>query len=343
LGPVLSTKQERVEVDVCACVHYTAAKGDKGMFREAQMAWLRRGCALAAAVILFVSCTAASATLPSGTTFILAADMRNFVAGTSYFEGACDAIRKAGPGDFMISPGDIDPPDDVWAAVKSRIGADYPWLPVVGNHEIDTTYSLPHPFTTSIQWLRTYVMPFPVNPGPPGAVQTCYSFDWDNVHVAVINEYYDGTNDNTLVNGHGEISNPLLAWLDADLAATTRPVKFVVGHEPAYPQPDAEPPHRLRHLGESLDANIVQRDSFWSTLRARNVKAYFCGHTHDYSVIVIDGVWQIDSGHARGVADTGARSTFVKVSVSTGGAVSYETWRLDQASGAYLLSDSGNL
>ena len=71
------------------------------------------------------------------------------------------------------------------------------------------------------------------------------------------------------------------------------------------------------------------------------MKAYLCGHTHDFSVIIVDGVWQIDSGHARGTADTGARSTFVKINVSTAGVVTYEAWRLDLASGDYLLADSG--
>jgi hypothetical protein len=296
--------------------------------------------AFIAAAALFVSCAGPAG---SGTTFVLAADMRNFVAGASLFEGACDAIRASGAGDFMISPGDIDPPDDVRAAVTSHIGAAYPWLPVVGNHEIDTIYSSPHPFAASIEWLRTYTMPFAVNPGPAGAAATCYSFDRDNVHIAVINEYYDGTNDNTLVSGHGSISPALLAWLDADLAATTRAVTFVVGHEPAYPQPDADPPHRLRHLGESLDADPAARDAFWSLLQARNVKAYLCGHTHDFSVVMVNGVWQVDSGHARGTADTGAPSTFVKMSVTPAGAVSWEAWRLDPASGTYLLAHSGAL
>ena len=143
-----------------------------------------------------------------------------------------------------------DPPDDVWAAVRSRIGTSYPWLPVVGNHEIDTSYSTPHTFTTSIEWLRAYAMPFTVNPGPPNAVNTCYSFDWDNVHIAVVNEYYDGTNDNTLVSGHGFISPQLLAWLNADLAATTRPVKFVVGHE----SPRTRSPTRSRRTGCVISA-----------------------------------------------------------------------------------------
>jgi 3',5'-cyclic AMP phosphodiesterase CpdA len=293
-----------------------------------------------AAAVLLVSCAASPG---GGTAFVLAADMRNFVAGPSFFEGACDSIKATGAGDFMISPGDIDPPDDVWAAVKSRIGASYPWLPVVGNHEIDTLYSAPHPFAASIEWLRTYPVPFAVRPGPPGAATTCYSFDRDNVHIAVINEYYNGTDDNTLVGGHGYISPALLAWLDADLAAANRAVTFVVGHEPAYPQPDADPPYRVRHVGESLDADPSARDAFWSVLRARNVKAYLCGHTHDFSVVMINGVWQIDSGHARGTGDTGAPSTFVKMKVTPAGSVSWEAWRLDLAGGSYLLTHSGVL
>ncbi|MCX6376652.1 MAG: hypothetical protein NTU88_11575, partial [Armatimonadetes bacterium] len=115
----------------------------------------------------------------------------------------------------------------------------------------------------------------------------------------------------------------------------------VIGHEPAFPQPDAAPPHRLRHNGDSLDAFPTNRNAFWSTLVAHGVKAYICGHTHNYSTIKIDGVWQMDVGHARGMADTGAPSTFVKITVWKKGAVTYQTYRQNLATGAYEGTDAG--
>jgi 3',5'-cyclic AMP phosphodiesterase CpdA len=273
--------------------------------------------------------------------FVLTADMRSFISGSQYFEGACDAILQSGPGAFMISPGDIDPPDDVYAAVTSRIGPSYPWFPVVGNHDINTFFSAPHAFSTGIEWIRSYTLPFSVNPGPAGAETTCFSFNYSNIHVAVIDEYFDGVNDDVLSDGHGYVSPALLAWLEADLAATDKPVIFVAGHEPAYPQPDAET-GRIRHLGDSLDSDPASRDAFWALLKKYGVKAYLCGHTHNYSSVEIDGVRQIDAGHARGIADTGAPSTFVKICVYSDGTVSYEAWRASAVTGLYAITDSGS-
>jgi hypothetical protein len=287
----------------------------------------------------FIGCSTGSGTGPL--TFTVSADMREFV-GASEFRGALEAMKGAGAGSFMVSPGDIDPPGPVYDAVRSVLGSSYPWYPVVGNHEAETPEDM--------AWLRSFnpggsALPNIVNvgpggPGPTGSVETCYSFDWGCGHFVVINEYFTGTVDNDPT---GAISAALRTWLDADLAASTRPLKLVFGHEPAYPQPDAEPPHRLRHLGDSLDLDPANRDDFWNLLASRGVKAYICGHTHDYSIITVNGVWQIDACHARGSADTGARSTFLRMFVDDTGGLSYETWRLDLESGRYERTDWGAL
>jgi hypothetical protein len=271
-------------------------------------------------------------------TFSVTADMRNFT-GETQFRGALRALGAAGPGRFMVSPGDIDPPSAVYGAIQAIFGAEYDWYPVVGNHEVDV------PADGDIEWLRAFnpggtALPRIVNPGPAASVETCYSFDEENAHFVVINEYYHDAVDNDPI---GDVSADLLAWLEADLAATTQPVVFVLGHEPAYPQPDMAPPHRLRHEGDSLDQFPANRDAFWQVLVDHGVTAYLCGHTHNYSVIKIDGVWQIDAGHARGLADTGAPSTFMKMTVYDTGDVSYQTWRQDITTGEYSLQDEGQL
>jgi len=288
---------------------------------------------------LLLGCSTGGGSAPL--TFTVAADMREFV-GASEFRAAVEAMRKAGAGSFMVSPGDIDPPGPVYDTVRSVLGSSYPWYPVAGNHEAETPEDM--------SWLRAYnaggsslpriVNPGPGGPGPAGSQETCYSFDWGPAHFVVINEYFTGATDNDPA---GDISSALLAWLNADLAVRGQPLKLVFGHEPAYPQPDAEPPHRLRHLGDSLDQFPSSRDAFWSALVAHGVKAYISGHTHDYSVIMMNGVWQIDVGHARGTADTGARSTFLRMFVDDTGGLSYETWRLDLESGTYERTDWGAL
>jgi hypothetical protein len=56
----------------------------------------------------------------------------------------------------------------------------------------------------------------------------------------------------------------------------------------------------------------------------------------------MDGLWQMDVGHARGLGDTGARSTFSLVHVD-GSMTTYETYRDDQNGGGYTLLYSGVL
>jgi predicted phosphodiesterase len=246
--------------------------------------------------------------LPAGVvemSFAATADMRDYTGkDMRYFRGACQRIASGGSGNFMVSPGDIDPPDRVYSDIQSYIGINYPWYPVVGNHEAETD--------SDMEWLRAFnpngnTLPNIVNSGPANGVETNYSFDYEDVHIVVINEYYDGLSD---TGTDGDVTDSLNNWLVNDLSTTTKPVKFVIGHEPAYPQPD-EATGRLRHEDDSLNAHGVNRDRFWQALVDHGVTAYICGHTHNFSVYQTDGVWQIDVGHARGYGDTGSPSTFV--------------------------------
>ena len=272
--------------------------------------------------------------MPFGTvqvSFSVTADMRDYTGGNMlYFRGACERIATGGAGDFMLSPGDIDPPDLVYADIQTYIGIDYPWYPVVGNHEAETS--------SDMVWLRNFnpngnTLPHIVNPGPENGVETNYSFDYGDVHFSVLNEYYDGASDTAT---DGDVPTALHAWLDDDLTNTLKPIKIVIGHEPAYPQPDEES-GRLRHEDDSLNAHASNRDRFWQTLVNRGVTAYICGHTHNYSVYQTDGVWQVDVGHARGFGDTGARSTFVMVYVMDDGTVWNYAYRLNLDTHNYEL------
>lgn len=293
---------------------------------------------LAIVASLATGCSSETPPADTGLTFTVAADMREFTGATE-FRGAVEAIRSAGAGSFMISPGDIDPPGPVHDVITSILGSSYTWYPVVGNHESETPEDM--------AWLRAFNpggagLPRIANPGPSNSMETCYSFNWGPGHFVVINEYFDSSipTDSAAV---GDVRPGLLTWLQADLAASSQPLKLVFGHEPGWPQPDFEPPHRLRHLNESLDKNPTSRDAFWAALVAAGVKAYICGHTHDCSITMMGGVWQIDAGHARGKADTGAPSTFLRMIVGTNGELSYEIWRLEPGSTRYEKNDWGTL
>lgn len=283
---------------------------------------------------LVLALTIAGCARPAGFSFDVTADMRSFTApdhpGSAYFQGACEAIRRVGPGAFMVSPGDLDPPDRVRAALDRVLGEDYVWYPVVGNHE----GGKPEYMTFMRQYNRGgKALPNIVRSGPPGAVETCYSFDYGDAHFVAINEYYDGQQDMV---GDGNVLDPLYEWLAEDLAATDTQYVFVVGHEPSVVIPDMDS-GRVRHRNESLDKYGETNHRFWSLLREHNVVAYICGHSHNASVAKINGVWQLDPGHARGRGDPGARSSFLKVYVERDG-VRCDVYRADANGENYELT-----
>ena len=230
--------------------------------------------------------------------FIVTADMRSAAMpefrNSSYFQGACEAIKTAGRGMFMICPGDIDPPVYVREVIADILGTDYPWYPVVGNHELDAPEHMPY--------LRAYnkngtSLPNIVRSGPPGSEETTYSFDWADNHFVVLNQYYDGKSD---IGTDGDMVPELLAWLETDLKQNSKQNVFVFGHEPLIAIPDMDN-GRLRHQDDSLNKYPKRSFKFSKTLKKYKVKAYICGHTHNTSIAKINDLWQIDVGHARGI------------------------------------------
>jgi predicted phosphodiesterase len=263
---------------------------------------------------------------PSGSielSFVVTSDMRSFTGKEYYyFRGICEMLNDGGSGDFMVSPGDIDPPDSTFQTINRYIGQDYSWYPVVGNHEADTE--------SDMAWIREYnqggnPLPNIIRYGPLNGTQTTFSFEYGEAHFIVLNEYYDGQSD---IASDGDVGDELYQWLASDLQANNKPLIFVFGHEPAYPMPDQES-GRMRHENTCLDKYPVHRDRFWQLLADYQVLAYLCGHTHNYSVQQFNGVWQIDAGHARGIADSGARSTFIIFYIMDNLKVWYYTYRMD--------------
>lgn len=253
---------------------------------------------LLASLVIALSVVAADAQ-GDDLVFIVAADMRNFAADGEWsnnFSGACEAVKAIGAGAFMISPGDldVDPPSAVRDMIDRVIGKDYPWYPVLGNHDPESP--------STMRYLRAYSMTVPhvVNRGPKGCEATTYSFDLGDSHFVVLNQYFDGVNDWGL---EGEVVPELLEWLDADLAATTKKHRFVFGHEPLVSMPDMDN-GRIRHQGNSLDEDWKSAFAFYQVMMKHDVAAYVCGHTHNTSYAKINGLWQIDAGHARGLEET---------------------------------------
>jgi hypothetical protein len=230
--------------------------------------------------------------------FVIAADMRNFTADGEWsknFSGACEAIKEVGAGSFMISPGDLDvrPPSAVRDMITKVIGEDYPWYPVLGNHDPESP--------STMEYLREYSNSVPnvVKRGPNGCEETTYSFDYGDTHFVVLNVYFDGVKDWGL---EGDVVPELLEWLEADLEATTKSRIFVFGHEPLMAMPDMDN-GRIRHQGDSLDENPENAFAFHQLMLKHGVNAFVCGHTHNTSYAKINGLWQLDPGHARGLEE----------------------------------------
>jgi hypothetical protein len=281
--------------------------------------------------------TAGAADQPAEFSFAITSDMRQYTApahpGPQYFEGVCSALKDVGAGDFMVCPGDIDPIPPVRATLDRVLGTNYLWYPVVGNHEAETPEDL--------AWLRAWSdRPIPglVRRGPPNCVATCYSFDHGPAHFAMINQYCDGQSEHGT---SGDVLEPVHDWLANDLAANQKPVVFVVAHEPIVSVPDMDT-GRMRHKGDALDAHPATAKRFLDLLRQYHVTAYLTSHTHNASVTNLGGVWQVDSGHARGLGDKGAPSTFMKVAVNRAGA-RIDVYRADAKGENYALRKSVDL
>lgn len=268
--------------------------------------------------------------------FALAADMRNFSGvKPAYFRGVCESIKTHKDVAFMISPGDIDPPDSVYYTIQKYLDANMVWYPMVGNHEAETP--------SDMEWLRNYnkggrLLPNIVNPGPASCRETNYSFDYKNTHFVILNQYSKEDCDNCT---QGDMSDFLNKWLEDDLKKTKLKNILVFGHEPAYPLPDIEN-QRFRHINDCLNQYPENRDRFVKLLHEYNVKAYIYGHTHNYVAVKINKLWHLDVGHSRGTGDPGARSTYLIVNVSKD-KISYSTYRLNAKTNSYEIADQAIL
>ncbi len=272
--------------------------------------------------------------------FVVTADMRKYgdiveYNDSKYFKGILEDILNLNES-FLFVVGDLDPVNKIDSSIKSILGEDYIWYPVVGNHELPDSGTEAYS-GENIEYLREFKLES-VNAGPNPCPETTYSFDYRNTHFVVLNEYCNEESD---IGIDGDVSDTIYSWLESDLEKTNKEIIFVFGHEPAFPQADQEN-ERLRHVGDSLDQYPENRDRFWDLLTDNSVVAYFCGHTHNYSIILKDGVWQIDAGHARGAGDTGAKSTYIIVSINDN-LVEYETFRINQDTFEYESADKGQL
>ena len=274
--------------------------------------------------------------------FVVTSDMshysaREYMDYPNFFAALLRTVAEVGPGDFMVSTGDVIPAEETAWTVDQVLGEDYPWFPLPGNHD----FGRPEiNFFESYQFPdREKAGPAIVHWGPEPCQRTTYSFDYRNAHFVALNVY---CNADAPWGIDGSVTDPVYDWLAADLAHTEKTHIFVFGHEPAFPHTDVET-GQANHIGDSLDQYPEARDRFWSLLQAHQAVAYIHGHTHTYSAVQVGGVWELDAGQAMGVRAAPSPGTFLVITVQ-GEKIMLETYRCEEGPGfAYRLFEETHL
>ncbi|HUS15609.1 MAG TPA: metallophosphoesterase [Chloroflexia bacterium] len=157
---------------------------------------------------------------------------------------------------LLLVLGDITPqgrPEQMAEFAATTRGAGLPVYPVPGNHDIAWSHTT-GPFEQF--WPRHQ------------------SFDVQNAHFTLVD------------NSDVTFDAAELAWLDADLAASSQPVKFVFMHVPAlmpYPVP-------------TEDVLAAGGPEFTALMERYHVTAAYAAHLHAYSRVTRNGVPYVITG-----------------------------------------------
>lgn len=163
---------------------------------------------------------------------------------------------------FVLFSGDIMAVADEASLQSNQFDPEYPsirqmmrTLPMInamGNHDGTKLFIkyFPYPFKGKFYW----------------------SFDYGPVHVAVVDQYADVSE-----------ASPQWQWLREDLAASTKPWKFILLHEPGW------------SAGTHPNNEVVQKIIQPIAARA-GVSVIFAGHNHYYARAEVNGVIHITTG-----------------------------------------------
>lgn len=247
------------------------------------------------ALLVTVLCSVSFADAPWS--FIITADSRGSDDGinrTILGELATEIMGHSV--DFVLFPGDLvsgyaaaDPAEfecqlRVWVEVMKPVyDANIPVYVGRGNHELGDVYSsYPYPGpepdpndNDALRWLNVFGsdsypdQKLPGN-GPEGEQYMTYYVIHKNAFIACLDQYAGVR--------HTFLHKVNQDWLDAQLAANTKPHIFVAGHEPAF---------RTLHT-DCLDNHPDSRDAFWTSIGSAGARTYLCGHDHFYDHARID-------------------------------------------------------
>gem|GEM_PF-6534912 len=225
--------------------------------------------------------------------------------------------------DAVIMVGDMDYINQTSQAYAESTVKNIPVFYVLGNHELDNKFDL----SEVKQRFATY--DFHPKAGPAGSSNTTYSFNLGDMHVVVLNEYWDGNNNGACdwfvpngginsdescfkydnVSDGGFIPDALFTWLENDLNDNTKNWTIVTGHEPMYPQ--------TRHIGDSLDKDLTNRDRLESLFIKHKVIAYIGAHTHFSNMTTKNGIFHVDGGVSGVYTSIGKGDPFASIIYTT--------------------------
>ena len=155
-------------------------------------------------------------------------------------------------GDLAYNSGTFGEFEANYFALNAQLMSRLSFFTSPGNHEYVTNQAAPY--------LAGHVMP--ESGVPSDQTGRYYSYDWGDVHFTSIDS-------NLLQKDAGPA---MLAWLDADLAATQKFWKIVFLHHPAYPTGT--------HLNDPVCALVQQQVN--PIVERHGVQLVLAGHEHGY-------------------------------------------------------------
>ena len=172
--------------------------------------------------------------------------------------------------DFILYPGDLVFGEVGQAGMQSQFrtwrdtmqivyDANIGVYPVRGNHDMGSP-------SITTAWRNVFFFgddPLPNN-GPTGEIGMTYSLVHKNAFIVGLEQCINYQRFNQ-------------TWLNAQLAANTKPHIFVFGHFPAF---------KTAH--GCLDNYPTQRNTFWASLKNAGCRTYFCAHDHFFDHAVVD-------------------------------------------------------
>ncbi|GLC30124.1 metallophosphoesterase family protein [Clostridium omnivorum] len=203
--------------------------------------------------------------------FVVMADSRGSDGGVNseVIIKTLEKIKTLSPQpSFAVMPGDLVTGASSYSKVKTQlenfkniITKYYPiefFYPGFGNHEATAGIKAEQAFQEVFSEFNANFL--------DGYSKTVYYFDSGNARFYMLNSNHPGE--------EHEISDKQLDFITANMDSSKKH-NYYFFHEPAYPTGT--------HIGDSLDANKLQRDKFWSLIDASNSPIAFCGHEHNYT------------------------------------------------------------